>query len=74
MATNAPLSRRNRLWGKALRDQNEDRQVRCDHCDLAATIETPDGADVGLNREAWPELPCVFTPGCPGSVVPESLN
>jgi hypothetical protein len=74
MALNGPSSSLNRQWGRALREQNEDRLVRCDRCGQTAVLEPVAGSTSPQNRRNWPVVPCVFTPGCGGAVAPEPLN
>ena len=31
-------------------------------------------ADPAVDRRHWPEVPCVFTPGCSGRVEPDAVN
>ncbi len=61
-------------WGVTLHDANTTFVVRCYDCLASGVVPDPDEEGRRLDRADWPVVPCMFTNGCDGVVVPEVLN
>jgi len=48
--------------------------VRCLACGGMGVVTGVDLRDESADPGAWPQVPCVFTPGCRGRTAPDCLN